>query len=410
MILRGLLLFIVTIFAWEAAAEEITLKKLIESAFTENPALHSMEQKIRSTEESAEADSSFSDPMIGLSQMNGDKRITNWSIGQKFEFPQKYSLKKDIQETKSRFFTQEREQLKLDLRAQIITTYYSIYAIQKIKSLTNEDFGKIREFSRIAESKYAAGTGPMQDSMKAHLAQTEVEVSLISLNQEEDVLQSVMRSLLNKPASFRVQTAKEEISVPNISLADLAALKIETQKSPKLVEKQLQIEEAGYRHSLAKWQYAPDFQLKYQGRISGDPKDARTVSLEMSVPLWFGGKAAGEKSTYLMKQSKESDLENTILILTSQIETQKSKVKNQSELLSIFKTSLIPQAITSFESSMDAYKANNVTFLSLLDSERSLLKVQIAYYRTLTQYIESLTKLESALGYSVSKLGMLEDL
>ena len=405
MILRVIFVLQLVTFSSYAGATEALLKDLIEAAYAENPSIKALKQKILATQESAEAVSTLKDPMIGISELNRGNKTRYWTIGQKLELPQKYSLKEDIQESKSKAQNQALEQLKLDIRAEIVTTYYGIYAVQNIKKLTRDDLGKIKEFSRIAETKYAAGTAPMQDSMKAHFAQTQVESNLISLNQEEDMLQARMRAILNKPSEFLVQTKSKDLIVPKISSTELNRLTVEKQKSPRIKQKQYEIEEADQKHSLAKWQYAPDFQFKYQGRLSGEPEDTHIVSLEMSVPLWFWGKSAGEKSASMMKQSKKYELENVTQNLSSMIDALKSKVKNQSELLEIFKTSLIPQARTSYEASVDAYKANKVKFLSLLDSERSLLKVQIAFYRTLIGYIEAITKLESALGYSVSDLG-----
>src|SRR5690606_8663767 len=134
---------------------------------------------------------------------------------------------------------------------------------------------------------------------------------------------------------------------------------------------------------------APDFQFKYQGQIAGEPEDSHIVSFEMSVPLWFSSKSAGTKYASALKQSKEFELADVTQNLNSEIDSLKSKVKNQSQHLTIFKTSLLPQALTSSESSVDAYKSNSVSFLSLRDSERSYLQVQVAYYRTLIQYISS---------------------
>jgi outer membrane protein, heavy metal efflux system len=120
--------------------------------------------------------------------------------------------------------------------------------------------------------------------------------------------------------------------------------------------------------------------------------------------LWFWGKTGAERSALLRKKSKIYELEALNKEMETKVAILKSKVLNQLELLKIFKSSLIPQAQSSYEGSVNAYRANRVKFLSLLDSERSLFKVQIAYYRSLTQFIEGLTQLESALGYKVSNL------
>ena len=219
-----------------------------------------MRKKIIAAKESASAVSTFKDPTVGISELNRGSKTRYWSIGQKLEFSQKYSLKESIQETRAGAQSSQFEQHKLDIRSAVITKFYAIYAIQRIKAFTKDDLAKIKEFSRIAESKYAAGTAPMQDSMKAHFTQTQVESNLISLNQEEDALQAQMQAMLNKPSSFRIQTNSEGILVPRIPLDKLNSANIKTHKSPTIKQKQYEVEEADYQHSLAKWKYAPDFQ------------------------------------------------------------------------------------------------------------------------------------------------------
>lgn len=400
--------FVILVVMFSASysyAEELSLKQLIELAYSQNPELESLQQKIQSTQESAKAKSALSDPMIGVSELKRGNTTRYWTVGQKIEFPTKYGLREDIQTSKASSLVHALEQKKLSLRAKIITAYYGIYAVQKIKSLTLNDLDKIKEFSRIAETKYAAGTAHMQDSMKAHFTQTQVEADLIALRQEEDILQAKLAATLGKSPPFAINIGHKELPVPKLTGTNFSQLSLEVEKSPSIKQKQEELKGAKLENTLAKWQYAPDFQFRYQGYLSGMPEDAQMITFEMSVPLWFWGKSADERATALNRSAKEYELTAVKQNLDADVATFGSRVKNQSELLDIFKTSLVPQAVTSFESSMDAYKANKITFLELLDSERSLLKVQIASYRTLTQYIDSLTQLEASVGHTVSGLG-----
>ncbi|MEZ4744055.1 MAG: TolC family protein [Bdellovibrionota bacterium] len=383
-------------------AKAAHLKDVIGAAFSKNPEIQSLQKKVQAKIEYSKGQSALSDPMIGVSQLERGNVTRYWTIAQRIDFPFKYNLREKIQRSKADEVKQLLEEVRLALRAEVITTYYGIYAIQKIKELTRNDLEKIKEFSRIAETKYAAGSAPMQDSMKAHFIQTQVEADLIALNQEEDGLQARMGELVGQLSPTDFMLAKLDLPVPNLSLS---AIKLNADSSPLIKQKQVELESAQLETRLSRLGYAPDFQLRYQGYLSGDPKSSQIITLEMSVPLWFWGKTANEKAAVWQQASKEFELSNAVQSVEARISSLKSKVRNQFELLNIFKTSLIPQAVTSYESSIDAYKASKINFLELLDSERSLLKVQIAYFRTLTQYIASVTQLELSLGQAISGLG-----
>jgi len=208
--------------------------------------------------------------------------------------------------------------------------------------------------------------------------------------------------LLNEKGDFSLQLPKQVLPVPDVSKELNAVTPAKATLSPHIKARQKQLEALTYEKSASQWSYAPDLQFRYQRRIGGGPADSHIFGAEISIPLWFWGNTSKVSAASHRVKAAMWNLQSTTQRVGSDLRVLKSKVMAEYELLQIFKTSLIPQALASYNSANSAYKASRISFLDFLDTERSLLKVEIARYRTLSKYIRSLTQLESKLGQIIS--------
>ena len=175
-------------------------------------------------------------------------------------------------------------------------------------------------------------------------------------------------------------------------------------KSPKIKSQTHLLKEAEYKYSLSKWEFAPDFHLKYQQRISGDPENSKIYSIEVTFPLWFWKKGSKSSTAASRRIAQEYRVADTTQKLIAKVKDLKGKVQTGVKTLNIYETSLIPQAQGTYNSTRAAYRANKTSFLDLLDSERSLYRVRTGFYQSLKQYVDHLSKLETQLGFTVSNL------
>jgi len=172
--------------------------------------------------------------------------------------------------------------------------------------------------------------------------------------------------------------------------------------SSKIKIQSQRFKEAEYQFQLATWEFAPDFQLQYQHRISGVPEDSRIYSIAMTFPLWFWKKNSEVSGASSRKTAQEFKLTDTLQKTVAKIRDLKGKTETGLKVLNVYETSLIPQAQGAFSSTRAAYRANKTSFLDLLESERTLYRVKTGFYRALKQYVISLSQLETLLGFTVS--------
>ena len=385
--------------------EPLTLESALQTAYGNFPRLAAQKERANAAESEVTAKLTPSSPNIGVSQLNRGNSTTYLTVEQKIDFPTKYFLKGRAQSYRADAEMSEFEMLRLFVRANVISTYYELHSVQKIIELNKQDLSRLKEISRITESKYAAGKAPQHDQMKAHVAQTETETKLIVLRQEEEALQSKLAHFLHGDTAFKAQLGSLEMRVPDVREA-LDRLSLSQLESAPYVNKMKHLAKAAEaENSLSGWNFAPDFKVMYQQRVAGAPENSHIVGVQLSVPLWFWGNSAESSAASARENAAKKEMMHSEHKTATDLRALKSKLLANFDLYEIFGSGLIPQALSSYNSAMAAYRANRISFNDYLDSERSLLKVKIARFRTLSQYISNLVEFEALLGKPISGLG-----
>ena len=386
------------------------LNVLIEMAYRNNPGLSALKKIVEAEKSLINSKVSLDDPMIGISNLDRNFQTQYGTITQKIRFPVKYYLQGKVQSSKASSSQAHVDMEKLNIRKQVASLYYSIYSIQKIIGLTNSNMRAVKEFARVAEKKYAAGSSTQSDSMKAHFELTQLELDLIRLNQEEDALQEELHAIINHHDKTELILHEKELNTPDFNegmisetLSDLNTTL--RNNSPKLQKELHLLKAAETRSTLSKWEFMPDFQFQYQQRIGGTPIDSKIYSVGITFPLWFWKKGSEASAAFSYKIAQEYKVTSISQKLIAKVRDLKGRVKTGGKTLKIYKTALIPQAQSAYNSTRAAYRANKTSFLDLLDSERSLYRVKTGFYQSLRLYVKNITQLESLLGLKVSNLG-----
>ncbi|MCB0414311.1 MAG: TolC family protein [Bdellovibrionales bacterium] len=396
------------------AEEAKSLDELLRLAYQNNPGVKEYQQSWSAEDSLVTSQATLDDPMIGVSELDRGLKTQYGTVSQKIRFPTKYIYQANAQRSKADSYRSQLNAKKLEVKQEVTTLYFAIYSAQKIIQLTQANMESVKEFARVAEKKYAAGKSSQGDSMKAHFELTQLELDLIRLKQEEQALQDKLKATVNSSTLENIEISNLNLPPPQFAAEKIKLIESELlnqlqASSPTLKTEVHKLKEVEYKSSLAKWEFAPDFQLQYQKRISGDPQDSSIFSVGITVPLWFWKKSSEASAASAKKLAQEYRLQDTGLKLVAQIKDLKGKVSTGAKTLKIYQTSLIPQAQGAYNSSRSAYQANKTSFLDLLDSERSLYRVKTGYYQSLKQYVATLSQLESQLGFEVSNLSAVSE-
>lgn len=409
----SIFLFISIVGNFATANDVQSLKMVLDKALEKNLVIQSESEDYRAERELVTSKYSLADPAIGLNNLNRGNQTEYLTIQQKIRFPTKYFLEGKAQKRKSQASKNKYIYTKFKLRENVVNLYFEIFSIQKIIELTKTNLQIVKDFARIAEKKYAADKSTQSDSMKAHFEITQLEIDLLRFEQVEVRLQETMKAYLSDSNAKSLDLLSSNLTKPVVNFKKLNKLseKIDSsikESSPALKAQEKMMQAAQYKRSLAKWEFAPDFNVQYQERISGLPEDSKIISFNASIPLWFWRNSSEASFASARANAEESRYKDMTFKLAAQFKAVKTRIINNNKTLKIYKTTLVPQAEGAYRSTREAYKSGKTSFLDLLDSERSLYQVKEAYYRTLANFVKDVSLMESVLGKSISNLYGIE--
>jgi cobalt-zinc-cadmium efflux system outer membrane protein len=396
-----------------SAQSSMGLEKMIDEALSHNFEIMAYSEDARAEKKKITTQYNLSDPSVGISRLDRGLETEYLTVQQKIKFPTKYYLAGKSQKKLYQSSKNTLSRAKLETRKDIIEVYYSLYAVQKTIQLTKINLQLVKDFARVAEKKYAARKSTQSDSMKAHFEITQLELNLLNFEQEESVLQAKLATLLGKSNSKNISLSELELDSPKVNITKIPDKNDEldnkiSQSSPALLAQKNKYEAMKIKRSLAKWEFAPDFNIQYQQRISGLPEDSNIFSINATIPLWFWSNSAESSRASAIANAEKYRHENLSLKLKENIKSLKIRIKKTNKALVVYTTTLMPQAEGAYRTSRSAYKAGKVSFLDLLDAERSLYSVKLAYYKALSHFARDVASAETLLGESISNIPGME--
>jgi outer membrane protein, heavy metal efflux system len=398
------------------------LQEIISIALENHPALGEAQNQIRASREVPSQAGSLDDPILrfGLTNLPVDsfsftERIATTkdiTISQKMPYPGKLGLRTEIANKDVGIAEETYDDLKLRIIRNVKQSYFELCFVLAAIEITLQNKELLEQFVIIAETKYSVGKGIQQDVIKAQVELSQIMDDLIALNKRKESEQGRLNTLMNLlPQTPLVIPHGISKTAFNYKIEELQRLTEENR--PVLEEIRLLKERYQVAKKLAQKDYYPDFNVGFRygqredGRVGGtgafqDRPDFLSGFVGINIPIWYKTKQRKKvaEQSYRIEIAQETynKVRNQIFQKIKELIDQEAK---SSETLTLIKTAILPQARQSLESSLSGYGVDKVDFLSLLDTQITLLDWELKYHRELADYEQTLADMERAVGKSL---------
>ena len=396
-------------FAQDSKTENINL--LIQEAIENNPQIQAAYNTWRAAEHKVTQVKSLPDPMARFTYFgeNVETRVGpqeyKYGASQKIPFPGKLGLKGKAQSKTAQILEEKYQAITREVIKNIKFTYFDIFWVDRAVQITEEEKAILENLEKVAQRKYEANLTPQQDVIKAQVELSKLIDKLLIFRQNRKSLVAKLNSILNRPKDTEFGNIKEsQLQDFNYDLNQLHEIAKESRQ--ELQEAQLAIERAKYEKSLANLSYFPDFTLGFDYIEVGsgsttrpnDGQDAWMGTVAINVPIWFNklGEQVKEKKATL--EASKQNYENAENVVTYEVEDVYFKLTTYKDIITLYKTALIPQTEQAFQAAKTGYETGKVDFLNWLDAERVLLMTRLAYYKAIVDYEKSVAYLERVVG------------
>jgi cobalt-zinc-cadmium efflux system outer membrane protein len=380
--------------------DTIRLSEILTEARDNNPHILAFKAKYEASKSRTSPFGNLMDPIVATELSSNDMKM--YSITQNLPFPTKLTGKSNIARAEAEVYRNVFLEKEQEVLSKVKKSYANLYFLHKKYMIVNESRAFFEQLFNIASQNYSIGQASQSDMLRAQVEISKTENDLLKIKDEISVEETRLNMLLNRNINS-VFGIPEEISTNAANIPLDSLFKIARQHSPTLKATIWLKEKAKRMKSIAKQTYLPDFSLKFtQEEMSGGMTN-RKYMVGLSVPIYFWGKQNEKvkeaEANIRVTEAHLRSVENKVLL-----ETKKAKINvdNFKRTQTLYKNTIIPQAKASLNSTLSAYKANRSDFLSLLDSERTLISFELEHYKALSNLYKAIADLEEAVGISLT--------
>jgi outer membrane protein TolC len=177
------------------------------------------------------------------------------------------------------------------------------------------------------------------------------------------------------------------------------------QDRPQLLGLRSLVERAGKALDLARQDNYPDFDVKFaygqrDKTLDGMPRDDLvSVTVAINLPVWRESKRDPRIAEAMAMRDQAMNLYQVQLNeLSSKLRQQLASAEQIQKSAQLYETGILPQARLAVESSLAAYRVNRADFLTLLDSQMTVLNYEVSYASALANYNKAIAEIDLLTG------------
>ena len=322
-------------------------------------------------------------------------------VSQTFPGFGKRGLRTDIARTDVTEAKAALENTSLNVRVQVRKAFYDLLRAQDELRIHDEHVAIARQAVQAARIKYTVGNVPQQDILKAQVALTRLAEHLIHFEQDADLARARLNTLLGRDPAASINV-HGNYAVPQHLLGVEDLEKMALASRPDLAQAQAAVEKRRQEQALAAKEYSPDFTVAAGYMLMPSGSDHRNnYMLEGSINLpWLNRRKHDSEIAEAKAKASEQDAELDAMRTAAfgQIQEALVRVKAAKQLADVYHDALQPQSEATLRSTVIAYENDRTDFLNLLDSQTTVVDIDLAYFQALADFETRFADLELAVG------------
>ncbi len=396
----------------QIAQPSLMLPDLIQETLARNPELVAARKQWEASSQRIVQARSLDDPTLSVHLWNFPQtfNVTQtqnsiFGLSQNLPFPGKLGLKGEVASRSADMAEQVIRSKERELIARLKQDYYELFLAHKTIQIHHEQIELLRQFVEIANAKFRAGKGSQSDVLKAQVELSMLHQQFPVLEQRRETAAALLNTLLDRDPLSPLDIPQEPSLVSlGTTIDDLYRIALNAR--PELKAAELVVQQSEQARALAQRQYYPDFNVAFQRFQNFQANDGFGAYVAMTIPFAFWTKpkydAAVQEAaaSVAAAQAQQHTLEN---LTRFQVKDLLAKIRASEQVATLYRTTILPQAVQNLEAARVGYGAGKGGFLDLIDTQRTWRGFQHEYYRALVEREHRLAELEQVIGVDLNK-------
>ena len=391
------------------------LRRLSDEALKQNPSLGQIEARIRVARSKIAQAKAFPDPLLSVGLINmpfspakfNATAMTGlqFTATQVIPWPTKLSFAGKIARGRVKVTAESLREARLRLSALVRATALILVFIDAEERITKQH-GKILDaLIKVADVRYRVNQGLLQDLLKAKLARSTIVDRLQKIARRREAVEARLNALLGRSTTGKVpKFALPPPSKLKHTIAQLVDLAV--RKRPLLAKWRKRIRVEQLRRRQARTGFLPDFGVsftyRYRQDTGADPvngMDFWSIGVAIRIPLWsLSATKARVREAEAGVTRERQGLRSALLNVARDVRTARDAIRHLEARSRIYNHRILPQARQVLQASIMAYTTGKVTFLTVLDHERTLFEYETGFWRISVSRAQQWEVLRAAVG------------
>ena len=405
-------------------AAEADLAAYVGAALAHNPSVLEARARHEAARQRVPQVSALPDPVVSFTQAlrsletRVGPQLNSVTLTQAFPWVGTLALRGRVALLEATALRHLYEAARRDVVAQVKEAFYHLAYVDAALGLAREERSLLEHYEAVATTRYATGQGLQQAVIRLQAEIARVINREHQLDRQRATLAARLNHLRDRPAAEAVP------AVPALARADAD---FDRERLHRLGERNRQellaasaLVEGGERAvDLARRNGRPNFTASVGvtnvGR-RGDPaslpvpppddgRNAMTLSLAVSLPLWGAKYRAGIEQAAGDLQARLYQRDAARNMMEMAVEDAVVRLETLDRQIDLLDTVLVPQTEEALRATEAAYETGQLGVLDLLDSERTLIDIRSLRARYVSDHLIALTALERAIGTRVPSSG-----
>jgi outer membrane protein TolC len=399
-----------------ASGPASTLDEIERMALMGNPEIRVAARQLAVVEAHVPAAGALDDPMAGYrgwgiplrQPWNYNAAQNMFMVSQTFPGFGKRGLRTEIARADVAEAKATLDNTRLNVRVRVRKAFYDLLRAKDELRIHDEHVVIARQAVEAARIKYTVGEVPQQDILKAQVELTRLAEHLIHFEQDEEVARSRLNTLLGRDPGGPINV-RGDYPIPAQLPGAEALEKLALASRPDLAQAQAAVEKSRQEQALAVKSYTPDFTLSagYMLMPSGaSPRNNYMVEGSINLP-WLNRRKHDAEIAEAKAKVSEQDAELAAVrnAAFGQIQESLAQLRAAKRLADVYRGSLQPQAEATLRSTVIAYENDRTDFLNLLNSQTTVVDIDLAYFQALADFETRFADLELAVGSPIERTG-----
>lgn len=393
---------------------ELTLRQAMALSLARNPKLRAFGWDVRQAEARTWQAGLWTNPEIetefenfgGTNDFSGTQSLeTKVRLRQTFPLGGDVERRRELAAYESQLAGWDYEAARLQVLTEVTQRYIMLLAARRRVQVAEDALQLAEQVVQTTDKRIEAGDAP---PIEASRASVPLAMSQVAVKRAEREWQSARKRLAlmwasNKP-SFELAGGSLEQLQPPPSAERLVTL---INQNPHVARWATEISARRAEAELAEAEAIPDLTgqlgLKHEAA-----DDAIGLIVGISLPLPIFDRRQGDiLAARLGQESAKERRREAEMRLESMLSEAYARLAGAYDEAVAIRDVALPPAQEAFDLTHRAFENGDLTFLDLLDAERTLVDLRMQYLDALAEYHRSIAEIEGLIGQSLDSLGQL---